>query len=242
MKKPSQYTKLVCKCAALLAAVAAGSSSADAQSLTNGLVSYWPLSSINNNASTSDVQGGLDFVPIAGGSVVSFSGANITLSSSGGTRGTNGYLTLGNAGLLGYQSPDNSWGMPATPLPPTQYPNWTVSMWVKGSVASMPSGGGDRIFSCGWRGAGNNPVLDINTGGTGGVSTETTSTLDNFVRQSPATVNGKANSETTNSQGAIIANFTGGSHRQLNANPWDGTWHNLTMVAQMITNEPYPII
>ena len=62
--------------------------------------------------------------------------------------------------------------------------------------------------------------------------------MDNFVRQ-------YGGAETENNSLApttIFANYTGGTHRQINCNPWDGTWHNLTEVAQMVTNEPYPVI
>jgi hypothetical protein len=236
MKKPF-YSKITCKCGALLAAMAVCLPSANAQiDLTNQLISYWPLGTVNNNQSTPDVQGGLDLVPEAGSSIVTFSGGGITVNSSGGTRGTNGYLTTGGGSLLRYQSPDNAFGLPSTPLPPSQFPNWTVSLWVKGTA---PSGGGDRIVAFG-DSITTTPILDVESGGSG--SSGTITNLDNFVRQSPGTVNGKGNSETTNSQGVIFANYSGGTHQVIPANPWDNTWHNITLTAQTITNEPNPVI
>ncbi len=54
-----------------------------------------------------------------------------------------------------------------------------------------------------------------------------------FVRQ---------NGPITNGQGTVFANYYNGTHRAVNANPWDGKWHNLTVVAETITNELQPVI
>jgi hypothetical protein len=235
MKKLFHSSILAFQYVALLAVGAACLSNAHANpALTNALVAYWPLTTTNTGTSTPDLQSGYNLLPRSGSSIVTFAAGGMSLNTGGGDRVTNNYIVLGGGSLLGYQSPATALGTPATSLPPTQFSNWTVSLWVKGSLASMPSAGGDRIFACGYSQS-TSPVLDFNTGGSGGASGETTSTLDNFVRQ-------YGGSETANGVGTIFANYTGGTHRLITANPWDGTWHNITVVAQMITNGPQPVI
>lgn len=112
-------------------------------SITNGLISYWPLNEVQGNK-TFDVVSAYDM------SLVNMSGADIVPGKWGNAfqfNGTNAYLErISN---------------PGDDLPINQHPDFTVSLWVLG-VAQ----GDRRVFSEGSLTAGN-PLFNIGTHNTG---------------------------------------------------------------------------
>ena len=225
MKKIFRASTLA-KCLALIALTVAFVSSAQADpNLTNGLIAYWPMDDTNGGSSTPDVQNGYDLFPRSGASVVNFSNHIAVIP---GIHSNALYFNGAKSTLLAYISPANStWGTPSTELPPSQYPNWTLSFWINGLTASN-SGGGQRAVCLGYSG-GSSPLWDF---AAGGANSTTPQEIDQFIR-----MNGGSNG-----QGTAFINATGGTHRALNANWLDGNWHNITYTVGYITNYPAPVI
>ncbi len=222
-------TRLALKCAAtLVAAMALACSTQADPNLTNGLLAYWPMDDTNSGISSPDVQNGYDLTPRSGGgsTIVTFPGH---LSVVPGVR-SNAVSFNGGTGatVLAYISSQNQWGTPSTQLPPSQYPSWTLSFWVRGQAAN--NGGGTRIMCMGNSGD-SSPLWDL---GTGGANSIPTTQIDQFVRQIPD----------ANAQGTtfVNANTGSGNHRAINANWLDGSWHNITFEAQYVTNYYAPTI
>lgn len=220
--RPSTFLR---KCAALAAAVAGLAGAAQANpNLTNGLIAYWPFDDTNNGASTPDVQNGYDLFPRSGANVVGFA-SHINVVP--GMRGNAVSFDGSKSTLLAYISPANQWGTPSTQLPPSQYPNWTLSFWIKGTTDAN-SGGAQRAVCLGCS-SDSSPLWDF---AVGGQNSTTAQQIDQFIR-----MNGG-----NNGQGTIFINATGGSHRGLNANWLDGSWHNITETVEYVTNYPAPVI
>jgi hypothetical protein len=181
-------------------------------SLTNGLVDYWPMTEIDSGVLTPDVAGGNDLLPhTAVNGSVSFATAGITLVPN--ARGTNSAFSFNaaNKSVLAYISS----GYPGT-IPPELMTNWTFSFWVEGSAAGQA---GNRAWaSCDTAGANTFYDLAFDPGGT--------MQIDHFVRQDGSTLGSPYG--TFNANGAHVVTT--------NAPIWDGTWHNVTIEHQTITN------
>jgi hypothetical protein len=203
-------------------------------SLTNGLVAYWPMDSILSGVLTPDLgPNAFDLLPYKSASGPTSFGTNIVVAvgagphtGAGAQNGTNALsFTAANGTLLAYI---NSSPFPISPgpngtLPPQINANYTISFWVK--AASGAPNTANRIYGdCDMTGG--NGFWDIanDPGGT--------AQIDHFVRQS-----------TTTNNGVGYGNFSGGTHTvTTNAPIFDNTWHNLTIVHQVITNMFRPVI
>ncbi|MCW5555251.1 MAG: hypothetical protein KIS67_24200 [Verrucomicrobiae bacterium] len=130
-------------------------------SITNGLISYWPLNEVQGNK-TFDVVSTYDM------SLINMSGADIVPGKWGNAfqfNGTNAYLErISN---------------PSDALPIYQHPDFTVSLWVLGIAQ-----GDRRVFSEGSLTAGN-PLFNIGTHNTGADGT-----VDIYIRNDAGTVVG----------------------------------------------------
>ncbi len=176
MKKPYLPQKLAVVLTAaftLLAASVPQSHADPADSLTNGLISYWDLQSTNANVYAPDPVHGYNLLPLqnGGNSGVSFATSGIALVTNARTNGAgvvrNALLFANGGAMLGFKSPLNSADLPTALLPPTQFSNWTFSIFFKTTATNQ--GGGDRIMSFGSQ-LNTTPIFDLETGGAGGNS------------------------------------------------------------------------
>lgn len=206
--------------------------------LTNGLVAYWPMDTINSGALTPDLgPNGFDLYPYNNKNIVAFNGANITQALNAGPHaGITGAQNGTNAlSLLDSQSTELGYIAPVTTasqltnlsLPPLNQPNWTLSFWVK---ADGVSDAGQRIFAMCESPLGNGPntFWDIAKGGGSGDTPTSPSGIDHFHRQVGQTINGIF----------FLDDNSGGDHTGSTNVTFDGHWHNLTIVARTITNVP----
>src|SRR5262245_9105152 len=163
-------------------------------SLTNGVVAYWPMDQIT--CVTPDLgPNGFDLRAYNNAVPVAFNGANITLTVGGGPHtningkqnGTNCLVTsIGQATMLGYIAPVTSpTQVLSLSLPPLNLPNWTISFWMK----ATNTGGnvGNRFFAISERPIGNqgNLLWDL-TCNNGGDANQ----LAHFRRHISQTLNG----------------------------------------------------
>ena len=206
------------------------------ESLTNGLVAYWPMDQIEGGALTPDFgPNGFDLKPYFNlniGAPTNFNGSNIVLGGfgphmAGGQNGTNSFrFDRSQSTLLGYISP----GYPGL-LPPPLLTNFTVSFWVL--ATNIP---GVNSFNGAYN-YGRVLAAADTTGGNGlwdlGFDTYGSAQIAHFVRQSPSFANG-----------IQYGNFTSNGLTTLATNaPFaDNTWHLITVVHQAVTNESVPVI
>jgi hypothetical protein len=214
---------------AALAAVVPKSQAMD--SLTNGVVAYWPMDSFS--CTVPDLgPNGFDLKAYSGKAVVPFNGANILLSVGGGPHanvnghqnGTNAIVTqISQATVIGYIAPvTNATQLPNLSLPPLNLPNWTISFWLK----AVQGGGntGNRMFAIAEVPLGNGPNLlwDLTQNNQGDPNQ-----FGHFRRQNSSIINGLT---------FLDDNFQGDQLDTTNQHIFDGNWHHVAMVAQTVTN------
>ena len=207
-------------------------------SLTNGVVAYWPMDEISGSVLTPDLgPNSFDLKPHNNKVPVAFNGANITLSVHGGPHanvngrqnGTNALVTsIAQSTTLGYIAPVTSaTQLPGLTLPPLNLPNWTLSFWVK--AANGGGNTGNRMFAITDTPLGNAPNLlwDITQ------SNQSDQQIGHFRRQAGSIINGIQ---------FLDDNGSGDQINTVGQTLWDNNWHNITIIATTITNTFPPII
>src|SRR5690349_4154971 len=156
MKKQQQTQTSAVLLAAVIGTLLAFIPQAHAlDSLTNGVVAYWPMDTIDGGVITPDKgPNAFDLQAYKANAVVAFNGVNITQAVNGGPHanvngqqnGTNALVCLiAQATILGYIAPVTSAAdLPNLSLPPLNLPNFTLSFWVK--AANGGGNNGNRIF------------------------------------------------------------------------------------------------
>jgi len=201
-------------------------------SLTNGIVAYWPMDQISSGVLTPDLgPNGFDLKPYFSSSTAAttnFNGSNVTQVGAGNgphsgfpnaQNGTNCFaLNLNQKTTLGYISS----GYPGL-MPPTVLTNYTISFWVQGT--NITANEGNRVLGVGDTTGGNGLWdMSFDPGGT--------AEYDHFRRQGNSFAGG-----------VQYGNFSGGQHQVgTNALFADTTWHNITIVHQVITNMTLPVV
>jgi hypothetical protein len=205
-------------------------------SLTNSLVAYWPMDQISGGVLTPDLgPNGFDLKPYFNVNIASptnFNGTNIIQAGfgphpAGNQNGTNSLIfSRPQTTLLGYISS----GYPGL-MPPPLLKNFTLSFWVLAtnipnvnSFTNSPNYG--RVF-CAGDTTGGNGLWDV------GFDQNGSAQLAHIERQSPSFAGG-----------IQYGNFTAGGNVSLATNaPFaDNTWHIITVVHQVFTNETAPVI
>ena len=205
-------------------------------SLTNGLVAYWPMDQIDSGALTPDLgPNGFDLRPYFNQNIAAptnFNGTNIIQAGfgphePGSQNGTNSLIfSRPQETLLGYISS----GYPGL-MPPPLLTNYTICFWVLASnipnvnyFPGNPNYG--RVF-CAGDTTGGNGLWDL------GFDENGSDEIFHLIRQSASFVDGvQYGNFTPNSTGTLATNA-----------PFaDDTWHFITVVHQVITNESVPII
>jgi len=174
-----------------------------AQSLAEGLVSYWPLDAVVGDK-TPDLVSGYDLSAYVGASHTLTNGNGIVLAA--GYRSNCVSFVNANQTLLAYL------GQPSDDLPINKHPALTISLWV-----NAPANQTDRRVFSEANVNNNNPLFNIGTpqGGAGGQ-------VDLFFRQQPT--------QAEIDQG--YGNFGGGAHQLSSGTAYDGTWHHVVLVQQ----------
>jgi hypothetical protein len=174
-----------------------------AQSLADGLVSYWPLDTVVGDK-TPDLVGGYDLSAYAGAAHTLTNGNAIALVA--GYRSNAVSFANANQVLLGYIAQPND------DLPINKHAATTISLWVKG-----PANQTDRRVFSEANLNNNNPLFNIGTHNTG-----SSGQADLFFRQqaTPAEIE------------MGFGNFGGGAHVYSGATAFDDAWHHIVLVQQ----------
>ncbi len=237
--------RLVLGAALLTALVAFVPLSKALDSLTTGVAAYWPMDIINGGVLTPD-QGpnGFDIQPYASKAVVAFNGANVVVGAfngphaniNGRQNGTNALTTsTTQATTIGYIAPVTQVSQLTNLLvPPLNQPNWTISFWLKAAVSGANTG--NRMFAIAEVPLGNGPNLlwDLTQANNDSDATQ----LGHFRRQAASVISGIQFLD-DNGSGDQVDTVASGSPL---LNVFDNNWHNITLIAQTITNVTGPII
>jgi hypothetical protein len=202
--------------AVFLALVVPLGAQAQTNTLTNGLVAYWPMDVVTNGT-TPDLSHGYDMT------LQNVQATNF-IPSSRGTIGTLSGISAGNA--VSFSSAQHGFlyylGTPGDFLPINLQSNYTINMW----ISIVGSNQSDlRIFAEDDFNGNSNPLWVVGTGGGGGSSED--ANLHWLMRHQSISINGSLQEPDVD----VTQN-----QAYTSLNPCDGNWHMVTITKQCITN------